>query len=447
MSTVAPRNELRNRAEREHQPRAADRRELPVVTYPAINGKPNPQTWTLRKLERELTRCFYHTPRTRPKQGRCFSLVEIADEELATDDNVTALSGLVLDIDGGTSRSQIETALKAYLHYGYSTYSHTAEQERYRLVLPLAVPHDPALLAPMYDWIAERGLSVDRTCCNPARKFLLPERPANAEFVCWKNDGGLLDLSDLEPPKRKRRNPILDVPGVSVQGKHFTQDPKQFSAIMAALGAPEGTRARQKITSLVCTDNSPSTWFFVGKNGHLLYQSRHARTVTDFRDGTETAKDAQSFTQSCAEVLASRHYGRIVRFMKPKQPEHRLWDLRLQYKLGLLQPVSVPHDAIDLDDERLRDWSPGDRLCLWECYDGFVLLVGLKAAHNGRGIEATPCAWRLGAAWCGLRENYKRFGKMLDMLMKLGLIHSTETFTSSYGSTMHLLLPQHCRDK
>ena len=116
-------------------------------------------------------------------------------------DQVKAVHLAVLDFDG---TCDISTACARWAGFAYAlhtSWSHTAEKHRFRLVLPLArpVPRDawPDAFARLVELAVE---PFDRCSENPAQLFFLPAVPSsNAERFGVVNDGPWLDLlAELE---------------------------------------------------------------------------------------------------------------------------------------------------------------------------------------------------------------------------------------------------------
>lgn len=123
--------------------------------------------------------------------------------------SVVSLSCLVLDYDDGCTIEDAWDRWDSYAVIAHTTWGHTAEHHRFRVVLPLAQPipreHWPAAWA----WGAEQsGQQVDPSCKDPARMYYLPCSGEDARFI--RQDGALLDLSHLrvKPPLRRPRREI-----------------------------------------------------------------------------------------------------------------------------------------------------------------------------------------------------------------------------------------------
>lgn len=119
-----------------------------------------------------------------PAEGRCQANMEMAYL-------------LVLDIDTGMALSDVKeriAGLEAAIH---SSYSHTPEKPKWRVVLPLAEPIPATDIGRVFDHFqAKFGGQLDSSCGHdPARLYYLPACPSDAEglFVYEHLEGELLD--------------------------------------------------------------------------------------------------------------------------------------------------------------------------------------------------------------------------------------------------------------
>lgn len=139
-----------------------------------------------------------------------WSPADYRDGETRGASGVERVSCFVFDHDDGTS---IEEALDPWGHsplLAHTSWSHTDEHPRFRLVLPLAEPV-PATAWPLaWAWARERsGGHIDEACKDPSRLYLLPAIPRpEAPFRALVRDDGGPFLSvpwrDLKPPESSR---------------------------------------------------------------------------------------------------------------------------------------------------------------------------------------------------------------------------------------------------
>lgn len=108
---------------------------------------------------------------------------------------------LVLDIDTGMSLDDVKSRITGFEAVIHSSYSHTPEKPKWRVVLPLAAPIPAAQIGTVFDHFQEKfdGL-LDSSCGHdPARLYYLPSCPGDAEplFVHEHLEGELLDGATL----------------------------------------------------------------------------------------------------------------------------------------------------------------------------------------------------------------------------------------------------------
>ncbi|MEM9554984.1 MAG: hypothetical protein AAGC60_12045 [Acidobacteriota bacterium] len=161
--------------------------------------------------------------RAAPKRDlRLWSPTLYVDVAERRSEDVIHLSCLVLDYDSGLSPDDASAAWSDYFHVLHSTWSHTRDHPKYRLVLPLARPVRTADWRTVYDWAEARaGGSIDPSKKGAATTFALPA-VADAELprLARTSSGPLLDvhlegLADMpaEPP------PAVPAPA---EPNHFT---------------------------------------------------------------------------------------------------------------------------------------------------------------------------------------------------------------------------------
>jgi hypothetical protein len=135
------------------------------------------------------------------RQGRCWSPTRYADGATSRGNaGVEAVSCLVFDCD----RVEPNWArLGPYQYVAHTTYQHTADHPRWRLVLPLASP----AAAEQWSWTWRRAHAAlcpeaDPSCKDPSRQYYLPSHPPGVQPDARCHEGRLLDpaaLPELPP--------------------------------------------------------------------------------------------------------------------------------------------------------------------------------------------------------------------------------------------------------
>ncbi|MEQ9702549.1 MAG: hypothetical protein RLO54_32150, partial [Sandaracinaceae bacterium] len=135
-------------------------------------------------------------------------------------DNVTHVSCLVLDYDDGTPIAEASTTWSTFFHLVYTTWSHTAEHARFRVVMPLAFSVPAEDWAAVWSWAEERAhFTIDPSMKSPAATYALPAVPhrdwpreayARPGAILDPVDEGILSRRtslDLEPHRPRNGEP------------------------------------------------------------------------------------------------------------------------------------------------------------------------------------------------------------------------------------------------
>lgn len=139
--------------------------------------------------------------RSDPKRDlRLWSPAHYPPDSRRGSENVLHLSCLVLDYDSGLPIDEAAAAWEAYFHIVHTTWSHTPETPKFRLVLPLAEPVRPEDWRTVYEWAEERAggggadRPVDPTGKSIGTTFALPAvADAAMPRVAFAQPGPLLD--------------------------------------------------------------------------------------------------------------------------------------------------------------------------------------------------------------------------------------------------------------
>jgi hypothetical protein len=142
-----------------------------------------------------------------PAKGPYFCPVSLVDVKASVrrTNNVRAVHALCLDSDAGyphaeAKRALLEAGFRCLLYRSFSDGKAKDGKpacDRFRLVLPLAVPIPADKWSAIYGQAAELVLpevDLDMACCDPARAWFFPPRP-EVDVLC--EGGELLDLSGL----------------------------------------------------------------------------------------------------------------------------------------------------------------------------------------------------------------------------------------------------------
>jgi hypothetical protein len=113
-------------------------------------------------------------------------------------ENVTHVSCLVLDYDDGTSVEEASDSWSAWFHLVHTTWSHTAERPKLRVILPLAFPVPAEEWPKVWSWAEERThFEIDPALKSPAATYALPAVPHRAwPRRAFSRPGAILDPVD-----------------------------------------------------------------------------------------------------------------------------------------------------------------------------------------------------------------------------------------------------------
>lgn len=111
----------------------------------------------------------------------CWAPATFKPEAKRSSRNVLELSCLVLDYDDGTTPDEARAIWEQYFHIVHTSWSHTPESARFRLVLPLARPCPVAFWPRLWAWAEEHcGHTIDPACKGASRMWTLPAVPTEA---------------------------------------------------------------------------------------------------------------------------------------------------------------------------------------------------------------------------------------------------------------------------
>jgi len=175
---------------------------LPVANFRTVKTKtPEQLSIGWGDMVSKLTK---HAALASKSDAPLFSCVAYKPDRMARgNDNVDAVSALVLDYDDGTRPEDVSAYLGDYEHVIYSTYSHTAQVPKFRAVVPFEAPISPDLYRSLWGALyAHIPHKPDKACKDPARIFYYPSAPADRlnDAIAIHNPGELFSLANLATP-------------------------------------------------------------------------------------------------------------------------------------------------------------------------------------------------------------------------------------------------------
>lgn len=153
------------------------------------------------------------------KDGTAIVLARFnAEKHYLIQKNIEEVTGLALDFDGKSAAVDVEAILAKlpYLGVAHSSYSHTPESPRFRVLIPFAEPISIQEHNRLWWWIFEQtDRQADPSGKNPDRLFYLPRAPNEAALTeAWVREleGDILDHRKVVPAGYTPPAPTLERP-------------------------------------------------------------------------------------------------------------------------------------------------------------------------------------------------------------------------------------------
>ncbi len=139
-------------------------------------------------------------------------------------ENVVHLSCLVLDYDSGVDIPQTSAQWTDWYHIVHTTWSHTPEHAKFRLILPLAKPIHAEDWRPFWTWGAQRaGMLNDPALKSPSSTYALPvTQGVQRQRVAFVHQAPLLNPLAMGLVTRAAPPPPPIPP---MKASHFRGDP------------------------------------------------------------------------------------------------------------------------------------------------------------------------------------------------------------------------------
>jgi hypothetical protein len=150
-----------------------------AVVYPSLYGtRPVSEVPSWERLVELLSE--HHENADKERQAM-WSPVTLAAGGTRRNAAVRAVNALVVDVDGGTAFATARERLAGRDWIAYSTFSHSAEEERYHIVVRLPEPIEGQYWAESYDdLIAEIGGGDSLRA--PCHAYFLPQHRPGADW-------------------------------------------------------------------------------------------------------------------------------------------------------------------------------------------------------------------------------------------------------------------------
>jgi putative DNA primase/helicase len=138
-----------------------------------------------------------------------------------SNENVERVTGLVLDIDtGGVKREVIETILKGLEFFAHTTYSHTHENPKWRVIIPFKEAISPLQLESVFNHFNHLFGGILDTCGKrPSQLYYISSCPFDGPFESFRHSGILFDslAVNTNPPEPTNRKTHSDSHGIKIR--------------------------------------------------------------------------------------------------------------------------------------------------------------------------------------------------------------------------------------
>jgi len=154
-----------------------------------------------------IIKCFGRFEERREKGGVAFSPVSYSEPRRGNK-NVECVTLALVDYDDGTTIAEVQERFSAFEFLLYTSFSHTPEHHRFRVLFPLKKAIAAADWDCAWQHLAKLAPGLDESCKDLARIYYLPTYRPGAEHLSFRNEGMLLDLPTTVPVgsgKRQRR--------------------------------------------------------------------------------------------------------------------------------------------------------------------------------------------------------------------------------------------------
>lgn len=193
---------------------------IPLVFFAhKRSNKPVAQTLTWPQLCELLTT---HDVRSE-KDGKLFSCTVYAPDTTRGNANVLAMTAAVVDLDHDITIDEVRNIVAPYNAITFSTFSHTNEAPRLRVVMPLMAPVEGADWAQMWPRLNLLfNEKIDRATKDPARIHYLPScHDGNKDdSFAEVNTGDWLDINSLPEPQSKPKDNVIYLNGNAAAVEH-----------------------------------------------------------------------------------------------------------------------------------------------------------------------------------------------------------------------------------
>jgi phage/plasmid-associated DNA primase len=144
--------------------------------------------------------------RAKQKEGAAWIPAVFVENGLRRDSDVSSITAFVADIDNKdgdiVDASSIDELLSGLTYYAHTSYSHSAEHPKWRVVIPFSNPCNAEQFKLVFEHFQDLfNGALDRSCRNPSHLYYLPACPPEAEnlYQYFSNKEALFEPESIEP--------------------------------------------------------------------------------------------------------------------------------------------------------------------------------------------------------------------------------------------------------
>lgn len=272
--------------------------------------------------------------------------------------HVDLLSGIVLDFDKNYDLGKVFDALKGVVHLAYTTFSHTPEAPRWRVVVPTATPIPAAHFRAIRAWLVtclNGGIppntksGADEQAKALSNFFFAPGCPeANVPFLSWtatdsNDDQGAVVLvppgvEEIRQgiPKARILGATIDWPWLEARMQAYAKDPDVRRAFKAVLKGESFANVGARDTLLTRMCGVLAGWAPSAEPEQLAQKFATSLHVMEL----ESPNDPPPSLEQCADKIA-RGQATIAARAKDEG----------EYVVATAQQISMPTRAETTDFE------------------------------------------------------------------------------------------------
>jgi predicted P-loop ATPase len=344
-----------------------------------------------------------------------YGLYQLQPGKGRKDSQVQEIYALSLDFDGGSAIEDVESVFGDWLCAIHTTWSHTPEKTRCRLVMPLSRPVKVREYGLLIRWAMEHaeqhGLSPDPACKDASRSWFIPCTEDEESYQYIYHEDGEADVIDadallegtikLDQPEEIEEDVIVRHAAGEVGIKDWGNRARVGDKLKIACPDFEGS----SIGSAFLRRAKHGVWMVCMSQNHGHAKTPHKRFVSFVSEKTSEHEEGQP-----EEGVLVRLDMKVVKDdMKPHNTASNLeyileHDSRLRGRIWLntfSNEVYLDNKPwVDEDDTRLSIWLTRVYRAVWN-----TRIVRETVGHFSRKHKRNPLVeWLESVQWDGVNR-------------------------------------------